>query len=236
MSVAALIAESDSWDHLAADEILRRAAMRFAPRLTFATGFGPEGCVIIDLIGRHRLPVDVFTLDTGLFFPETYALCRTLEARYAITIRQVSPAQSVDGQARTHGPALWQRDPDTCCALRKLAPLREELARFDAWITGIRRDQTPDRAGARALEHDERFGLAKVNPLVGWSVDEVWAYLKAHDVPTNPLHDLGYPSIGCAPCTSAVGKGEDQRAGRWRGLAKTECGLHRREQAHARIR
>jgi phosphoadenosine phosphosulfate reductase len=208
--------------------VLRWAAERFPGRVTFATGFGMEGCVLIDVIARHRLAIDLFTLDTGLLFPETRALWRTLEQRYGVTIRAVRPAQSVAEQARVHGEALWQREPDRCCELRKVVPLRRELAGFDAWVSAIRREQTSDRASAQVLELDARFGLLKVNPLLGWTERDVRAYLDRHGVPRNPMHDDGYPSIGCMPCTTAVQPGEDPRAGRWRGRAKTECGLHAR--------
>src|SRR5215471_17264382 len=146
-------------------DVLTWAAGQFGPRLTFATGFGIEGCVVIDLIGRHRLPIDLFTLDTGLLFPETYALWRRLEARYGVTIRAVRPELDLPQQAALHGDRLWERDPDQCCAIRKVAPLRRALRGFDAWITAIRRDQTPDRAHAQAIENDPKFGLVKVNPL-----------------------------------------------------------------------
>jgi phosphoadenylyl-sulfate reductase (thioredoxin) len=206
-------------------DVLRWAVGKL-PRLTFATGFGAEGCVIIDLIARHQLPIDLFTLDTGLLFPETHALWRRLETTYGVTIRAVRPDQTVSEQASTHGPALWERDPDRCCELRKVRPLRAALAHFDGWITAIRRDQTAERATAQVVERDVRFGLVKINPLVAWTHDDVWGHLYAHDVPTNALHDEGYPSIGCQPCTSAVAPGEDARAGRWRGSVKKECGLH----------
>lgn len=201
-------------------DTLRWAAAEYPGKLTFATGFGAEGCVIIDLIGRHELAIDLFTLDTGVLFDETYALWRRLEARYGITIRAVRPQLADDDHA------LWERDPDRCCDRRKVRPLRAALAGFDAWITAIRRDQTPERAGARTVEPDNKFGLVKINPLVAWTHDDVWAHLYAHDVPFNPLHQQGYPSIGCRPCTSAVVPGENLRAGRWRGSAKKECGLH----------
>ena len=207
-------------------EVLRWATGRFAPRLGFGTGFGAEGCVIIDLIGRHQLPVDIFTLDTGLFFDETYALWRALEARYQLTIRAFRPVQTVEEQAAAHGPALWERAADACCKLRKVEPLGRALAGLDAWVTGIRRDQTPDRATAQVVERDRRPGLIKVNPLAAWTSEDVWAHVRAHEVPTNPLHARGFPSIGCTPCTSPVAAGEDPRSGRWRGQAKTECGLH----------
>lgn len=210
----------------AAVDILRWASQHLAPKLTFATGFGAEGCVIIDLVAKHRLPIDLFTLDTGVLFPETYALWRRLEDTYGVTIRAVRPAQSIDEQAAAHGPALWTRDADRCCELRKVQPLRQALTGFAAWITAIRREQTPERATAKVVEHDPKFGLIKINPLVRWSHDDVWAHIYANDVPYNDLHDRGFPSIGCQPCTSAVAHGEDARAGRWRGAGKKECGLH----------
>jgi phosphoadenosine phosphosulfate reductase len=209
-------------------EILEWGCQQFGAGLTFATGLGVEGCCIIDLIGRHRLPVDVFTLDTGVLFPETYALWRRLEEKYGITIRAVRPPLSIEEQAGAHGEALWEREPDECCRMRKVEPLREALERggFRAWVTAIRREQTAERAEARAVEQDRKFDLVKINPLVAWTSKDVWRHVFAHEVPYNPLHDHGYPSIGCKPCTSAVGEGEDPRAGRWRGKAKTECGLH----------
>lgn len=207
-------------------EVLRWAVDRFAPRLGFGTGFGPEGCMLIDIIGRHGLAVDVFTLDTGLFFDETYELWRRLEQRYGITIRAVKPELTVVQQAVRHGEELWRRDADACCRMRKVEPLAREAVRFDAWITAIRRDQTSERKTARVVERDARFGIAKVNPLAGWTTGQVWKHLLDHEVPYNALHDQGFPSIGCAPCTTAVGAGEDPRSGRWRGSAKTECGLH----------
>ena len=209
-------------------DVLTWAAGRYAPRITFATAFGAEGCVLVDLIARNHLPVDVFTLDTGLLFPETYALWRRLEERYGLTIRAVRPELSVEGQAAAHGAALWERMPDRCCEIRKVAPLRRALAGFDAWISSIRRDQTNDRSVARVVETDLRFGLVKVNPLAGWTSEDVQRYVRVHRVPVNPLHARGYPSIGCMPCTSSVAPGEAPRAGRWRGRGKTECGLHAR--------
>lgn len=213
-------------DGQSAEAILRWAAERFAPRITCATGFGLEGCAIVDLVARFSLPVDLFTLDTDLLFPETHDLWRRLESRYGVAIRPVRPQWTVEEQARLEGPELWTRDPDRCCDLRKLVPLRAELASFDAWISAIRRDQTPERADAPVVGWDGRFGLVKVNPLVRWTFADVRAYIKEHDVPYNPLHDRGYPSIGCLPCTTPVAEGEDPRAGRWRGREKRECGLH----------
>jgi phosphoadenosine phosphosulfate reductase len=210
-----------------AADILAWAAHQFAPRVTFGTGFGAEGCVLIHLIAEHALPIDVFTLDTGLLFDETYDLWRRLEARYGLRIRAVRPALSVAEQAAAFGDALWARDPDRCCGIRKVAMLQHELAGMDAWITAIRRDQTPQRARAAIVEPDLASDRVKINPLAAWSHEDVWSFIHANAVPYNALHDRGYPSIGCAPCTTSVRDGEDPRAGRWRGREKTECGLHR---------
>lgn len=215
-------------EHASAVEILRWAAKRIG-KLTFATGFGAEGCAVIDLIARERLAIDLFTLDTGVLFPETYELWRTLEQHYGITIRAVKPELTIPAQALVHGPRLWERDPDRCCSMRKIAPLRAALVGYDAWITAIRRDQTPERATAQVVEHDRKFGLVKVNPLVTWTHDDVWTHIYTNDVPYNALHDRNYPSIGCQPCTSPVEGAEDPRSGRWRGTAKRECGLHVKE-------
>jgi phosphoadenylyl-sulfate reductase (thioredoxin) len=212
----------------ATTEVLRLASERFSPRLTMGTGFGVEGAVLIDIIARNSLSVDLFTLDTGLFFPETYALWEELEGRYGIQIRAVRPELSLAEQEQRFGASLWEREPDLCCRLRKVIPLRAALAGSEAWITALRRDQTPERAHAGWMELDEQFGLVKINPLVEWTAQDVWDYVREHDVPFNSLHEEGYPSIGCAPCTSPVLTGEDPRAGRWRGKAKTECGIHER--------
>lgn len=232
MSSAAVVPDDEitqaqaDLDGRSPEAILGWAARRFAPRIQLATGFGVEGSVLIDLIARHGLAIEIFTLDTGVLFPETYALWRRLERRYGVTIRALRPALSIAGQAAAHGERLWERDPDRCCGLRKLEPLRQHLAGLDAWVTAIRRDQTPERADALVVEWDARHRLIKINPLVAWTADQVWAYVRAHDVPANPLYERGYASIGCQPCTTPVLAGEDPRAGRWRGSEKRECGLH----------
>jgi phosphoadenylyl-sulfate reductase (thioredoxin) len=211
--------------------VLQWAADRFAPRVTFATAFGAEGCILVHLIGSLRLPIDIFTLDTGLLFPETLELWRRLEDRYEVTIRAVRPELTLADQAARHGDRLWESDPDRCCEIRKVLPLRRALTGFDAWVSSIRRDQTQDRSDARVVERDGRFGLVKVNPLAGWTSDDVRTFVARNDVPVNPLHERGYPSVGCRPCTTPVAAGEDPRAGRWRGRIKTECGLHARPTA-----
>jgi phosphoadenylyl-sulfate reductase (thioredoxin) len=207
-------------------EVLAWAARRFGSRLAMATGFGAEGCVLIHMIGTTRLPIDVFTIDTGVLFEETYQLWWALERKYDLHIRGVQPRLTLGAQAAAFGPALWATDPDRCCALRKIEPLDAERAKLDAWISAVRTDQTAARASTSVVERDPASGLVKVNPIARWTHDEVWGYIRQHGVPYNPLHDRGYPSIGCEPCTTAVAEGETPRAGRWRGREKDECGIH----------
>ncbi len=215
-------------------EVLAWAARRFDGRITLATSFGVEDVVLISMAAEAGLKLSYFTLDTGVLFPETYELWRRVEQRYGVTVQAVLPAQTIAEQAATHGDALWAREPNRCCNLRKVEPLKRHLAGFDAWVTAIRREQSRDRANATVVEHDARFGLVKVNPLVAWTEKQVWRWVHEHDVPYNPLHDRGYPSIGCTHCTSAVKPGEDPRSGRWRGSEKTECGLHVDQPAEAK--
>lgn len=210
------------------EEVLSQAVERFFPDVALACSFGAEDVALADMLARIRPGVKAFYLDTDLFFPETYAVRDRLEARYPLAWIRVSPEIDLGEQARRHGPDLWTREPDRCCQIRKVEPLRRALTQmgFRAWITGIRRDQAPTRANARVVEWDARFGLVKFNPLARWTWGDVWEYIRANGVPYNELHDKGYPSIGCAPCTRPVAAGEDPRAGRWAGFKKTECGLH----------
>jgi phosphoadenosine phosphosulfate reductase len=209
-----------------AEAVLRWALCEFGSEVALATGFGAEGCVLIRMISEIDSNARIFYLDTDLLFPETYALIRELEMRYGVRFEKRAPRLSLATQAISYGERLWEREPETCCRLRKVEPLREILFGLRAWITAIRRDQTPARADARVVERDRKFDLIKINPLAGWSSRDVWRYIKRNDVPYNPLYDQGYRSIGCQPCTTLVQIGEEDRAGRWRGIAKTECGLH----------
>ena len=195
--------------------------------VVMATGFGAEGVVLIDMLVRINKKFPIFYLDTEVLFPETYQLHDQLEQRYGIRFIQQTPALSLVEQANLYGDKLWERIPDQCCHLRKVEPLRAVLRERSGWITAIRRGQSPARAQAQALEWDARFGLHKFNPLVAWSKEEVWGYIALHDLPHNSLYDQGYASIGCVHCTTAVAQGEAERAGRWRGFQKTECGLHK---------
>jgi len=207
-------------------EALEWAFTSFGDRVTIATGFGAEGVALIDMAIRINSQADIFLIDTAFLFPETYELKRRIEDLYGIKIRAVRASVTPDTQEQLHGPALWDRDPDLCCRLRKLGPLEIALEGFDAWVTAIRREQSPSRASANVVEWDGRWNRVKINPLVRWRRADVWRYIVRHNLPYNPLHDRGYPSIGCTHCTQPVGQDEHERAGRWKGRAKTECGLH----------
>ncbi len=217
---------ADLLEQTGPQEVLQWAFARFGDRVTLATGFGAEGVALIDMAVAVNPQADIFFLDTGFLFPETYELRERIQDRYGIRIRSVSTTLTPENQQELHGPRLWERDPDLCCRLRKLEPLQTALNGFDAWVTAIRRDQSPARAIARVLEWDSRWNLVKINPLVRWSRADVWRYIVRNGLPYNPLHDRGYPSIGCTHCTQPVGQGEHERAGRWKGSNKTECGLH----------
>jgi phosphoadenosine phosphosulfate reductase len=218
-------AEAESWT---AEEVLCWGFGRFSPDIAIASAFGAEGMVVIDLASRICSSFRVFTLDTGFFFPETYELIEKVERRYGIMVERCLPELTPAQQERLHGPALWARDPDRCCNLRKVEPLKTKLRQLTAWVSAIRREQTAARAGSFKIEWDAKFELVKLNPLADWTSDQVWTYIRSHSVPYNPLHDRNYPSIGCTHCTRAVRAGEDPRAGRWAGFEKTECGLHGR--------
>lgn len=215
--------DTETWT---AEEVLRWAFQKFGHDIAISSAFGAEGMTVIDMASRIQPDFRLFTIDTEFLFPETYCLMDQIEKRYHVRIEKVRSLLSPQEQERQYGPALWSRDPDRCCALRKVEPLRRKLHELRAWITSIRRDQTSSRASARKIEWDSKFNLVKVNPIADWSSKHVWRYLYDHNVPYNPLHDQNFPSIGCTHCTRAILPGEDARAGRWSGFAKTECGLH----------
>ena len=216
-------AEAESWS---AAQLVSFALERFSPRIAIASSFGAEDVVLIHLAAQVRPDFRVFTLDTDFLFPATYALIDDLERHYRIKVERTKPRLTPEEQAQEFGAALWSREPDQCCNIRKVEPLTKKLSELDAWVTGIRRDQAPTRANARKLDWDAKFGLVKFNPLADWKWEQVWEYIRSHNVPYNPLHDQNYPSIGCTYCTRPVQAGEDPRAGRWSGFQKTECGLH----------
>jgi phosphoadenosine phosphosulfate reductase len=216
-------AVAENWD---AAQVLRWAFDTFGKHVAISSAFGAEGMVVIDLASKIRRDFRLFTLDTEFLFPETYSLMDEIEQRYGITIEKELPLLSPEDQERVFGPSLWKSDPDRCCNLRKVEPLRRKLDGLHAWITSIRRDQTTSRATAGKVEWDEKFGLLKINPIADWNSKQVWQYIREHNTPYNALHDRNYPSIGCTHCTRAVRAGEDPRAGRWSESSKTECGLH----------
>jgi phosphoadenosine phosphosulfate reductase len=170
--------------------------------------------------------VRLFNLDTGYQFAETLALRERLRDRYGITVEYIRPETTVEEYEAEHGGPLYRHRPDQCCHDRKVIPLRRAVVGYDAWISAIRRDQTADRGKADVVQWDAKFNLVKVNPLLGWTRTDVWKFVLDHEVPYNSLHDQGYPSIGCWPCTAPVADGQDERAGRWAGSRKKECGLH----------
>jgi phosphoadenosine phosphosulfate reductase len=182
--------------------------------------------VLLDIALRIEPKLPVYYLDTGLLFPETYAFIGEIEARYGISVRAVQPELSLVEQARGHGEALWERDPDACCAIRKVAPQRAFLKNYSAWITGLHRAAIRTREDVPRVTWDAGSNVVKVSPLASWTDEDVAAYADEHGIPHNPLIDAGYASIGCVPCTRRVAPGEDARAGRWAGFTKTECGLH----------
>jgi phosphoadenosine phosphosulfate reductase len=206
--------------------VLRWAVAEFYPRLTMATAFGAEGCCLIHMLAEIEPRVHIFNLETGYQFQETLDLRERLRERYGIVVEYVRPELTVAEYEEEHGGPLHGHRPDQCCYDRKVLPLRRAVQGFAAWISSIRRDQTSHRAEAGVVQWDAKFNLVKVNPLLTWTKKDVWNFILAHDVPYNVLHDQGYPSIGCRPCTLPVGEGEDERAGRWAGKTKKECGLH----------
>lgn len=207
-------------------EIIAWAVEHFYPRLAMATAFGPEGCVIIHYLAQIQPKTYVFNLDTGYQFQETLDLRNRIAARYGLEVEMRRPATTVEQYEQLHGGPLYKTNPDQCCKDRKVKVLHESVNGMQAWMSGIRRDQSADRAQAAIVGWDKKFRLVKISPLAVWTKNEVWKTVVDEDVPYNPLHDQGYTSIGCWPCTRAVLFGEDERAGRWSGSGKTECGLH----------
>ena len=221
---------SDSLESQQPQDVLAAALKRYAGKIVLACSFGAEDVVLVDMIHRIDPSVPLFYLDTDFLFAETYATRDRIIERYNVKPTQLVQVKSLltpEQQAAQYGNALWAKEPDRCCQLRKVEPLTRVLQGYDAWITGLRRDQNSNRAHIKMIEWDERFQLAKVNPLARWSWSDVWTYIKVYEVPYNPLHDQNYPSIGCTHCTKPVMPGEDPRSGRWQGSAKTECGLHK---------
>jgi phosphoadenosine phosphosulfate reductase len=222
---------SESLEQKPLKDVLSWCWEMFGDRAAIGTSFQGSGLVIIDHARKAGLNFPIFTIDTGLLFPETTALKKRLEDLWTVDIESITPEQTLEEQAETMGSELWKTRPDTCCQMRKVLPLQSKLATLDVWITGVRRGQSEHRKNTGILELYEfdklrSHYLLKLNPMVNWSRERVWQYLGEENIPYNELHDRGYRSIGCWPCTRPVNEGQDERAGRWEGFEKTECGIH----------
>jgi phosphoadenosine phosphosulfate reductase len=212
-------------------DVLAWAWAKFGKKAAIGTSYQGAGLVMLHLAKSAGLNFPVFTLDTGLLFPETIALKEKLENFYGLKIELIEPDLTVEEQADVHGPELWKRDPDLCCTARKVLPLRGKLEELSCWLTGLRRQQSAARVEVQIVELyilDEETGreIVKVNPMAQWSREQIWAHIRKYNIPYNPLHDQGCRSIGCMPCTRKTTEGQDERAGRWTGFKKVECGIH----------
>lgn len=224
----ALIAQKAVELENASPEDIIRFAVETFPNITFACSFGAEDVVLVDMLQKVSPKTDIFYLDTDFHFKETYETRDRMKEIYpGIPFVEVKPLITPEEQAAQFGDELWKTDANKCCDIRKVQPLTNILTKYEAWITGIRRDQAPTRANAKKIEYDVKFGLVKFNPIASWTSEDVWNYIRENNVVYNPLHDQNYPSIGCEHCTRKVMPGEDPRAGRWSGQEKTECGLHK---------
>jgi phosphoadenosine phosphosulfate reductase len=227
--LAELAEESLRLEQATPQEILLWAVERYAPKFTMATAFGPEGMAIIHMLATIAPQTPVFNLDTGYQFQETLELREEVKRRYGIEVELKRPRQTVEEYEAANGGPVYSHDPNRCCFDRKVRVLQQAAEGFEAWASAIRRDQSPERAAAPIVGWDKKFGLVKISPLANWTKQEVWRLINVEKIPYNPLHDQGYTSVGCWPCTRSVLPGEDERAGRWSGFAKTECGLHTRD-------
>jgi len=228
---AEIAALAEDFENRPLEEILGWCWKRFGERAAIGTSFQGAGLVVMHTARTSGFDFPAFTIDTGLLFAETLELKAKLEAKYGLIIESLLPEQTVEEQAAEHGPALWERKPDLCCMLRKVVPLQKKLATLDVWITGLRRQQSDTRQQTKILELykfdvlRDRY-ILKLNPMANWSRESVQEFLRKNEIPTNPLASKGYRSIGCHTCTRAIGDGEDERAGRWDGFDKAECGIH----------
>ncbi|PED08857.1 phosphoadenylyl-sulfate reductase [Bacillus pseudomycoides] len=208
-------------------QVLEWAYKHYENEIVYACSFGVEGMVLLHLINQVNPSAKVVFLDTNVHFQETYDLIKRVRERFPdLEIIEKQPSLTLEEQAKKHGDRLWEHNPNLCCKLRKILSLEESLSNGKAWISGLRREQSETRKHTRFINQDHRFQSIKICPLIHWTWKEVWRYVYKHDLPYNPLHDMGYPSIGCEKCTLPVGEGGDSRDGRWAGKMKTECGLH----------
>ncbi len=217
---------NEQFESSAPQDILHWAAEAFGADLAIVTSFQPTGIITLHMLQDIAPQTPVITLDTGVLFQETYKLIDELETRFNLNLHRVKPHLNLEQQSMQYGDKLWQREPDQCCHIRKTRPLQTALSGYGAWVTGLRRDQSPTRANTPIISWDERNGLVKLCPFANWTEDMIWTYIYAHELPYNELHDRGYPSIGCQFCTHAPTNNTDLRSGRWVNQQKTECGIH----------
>ena len=217
---------SQQFESASPQEILRWASTTYGDQLAIVTSFQITGIVTLHMLQDIAPQTPVLTLDTGYLFPETYDLIDTLEQEFNLNLTRVRPRQTPKQQARDYGDRLWERNPDRCCHLRKTIPLRDALEGYEAWVTGLRRDQSSSRANTPIISKDGRTGLIKIAPFANWTEDMLWTYINAYELPYNRLHEMGYPSIGCWSCTKSVTANDEMRSGRWTNNSKTECGIH----------
>lgn len=219
---------AEAMERRSPQEILSWAISEYGAKLAFATAFGVEGCVLMAMMSQIEGHQDVylFNLDTGYQFEETLSLRETIMRKYDLNIHLVRAEESVEEMESRHGGPIHGTDPDLCCGIRKVVPLNRAVMGYSAWVSSIRRDQSPTRTASPIVHWDKKFDLVKVNPLANWTRKDVWSYVFKNEVPYNPLHDSGFASIGCKPCTRAVLDGEEERAGRWANFDKKECGIH----------
>jgi phosphoadenosine phosphosulfate reductase len=214
-------------ESMSAEESLAWAYEQFGARMCLTCSWQKQSSVLVHMVAELGLEIPVVELDTALFFRETYETRDRLVERYGLELIRPEVI-TVAEQHMREGPNLWERDPDRCCHIRKIEPLERVLAPYDGWITGIRREQSLTRTDAQRVEWNEHYDVWKIQPIVDWDSRRVQAYIHVNEIPYNPLHDAGYPSIGCIPCTRPVVRGEDERAGRWAESDKIECGIHGR--------
>jgi phosphoadenosine phosphosulfate reductase len=224
VATAPVLPELD-FEAMTAEDVLQWAYGEYGRKLVLTCSWQKQSSVLVHMVSELGLDVDVVELDTHLFFRESYETRERLVERYGLKLIRPDII-TVAEQHRREGANLWERDPDRCCHIRKVEPLIAALEPYDAWVSGIRRDQSPSRAGTPKMQWSERYGVWKVHPLADWDEKRVWAYIAINDIPSNPLHEAGYRSIGCMPCTRPIREDEEERAGRWAGSDKLECGIH----------
>ena len=213
------------FEAMSAEEVLRWAYAEFGDRLCLTCSWQKQSSALVHMVSELGLDINVIELDTHLFFRESYETREALVQRYGLKLLRPDII-TVAQQHREEGPNLWERDPDRCCHIRKVEPLLRVLEPYDSWISGIRRDQSPSRADTPKVQWSDRYGVWKIHPLADWDEKRVWSYIQVNEIPYNPLHDVGYRSIGCIPCTRPTRLDEEERAGRWAGSDKLECGIH----------